>query len=120
MSQEVIEIRGLTLRTRIGVPDQEREQEQELKCDLKIRPPRSFAQIQDEVGETIDYQAVCLRIEQLASERPRKLIETLASEIAEAVLTEFAAQGVTVQIRKYILPQTEFVGVRLHRDAPAP
>jgi len=116
MNSEWIEITGLELRTHIGVPKEERASEQKLLCDLEVTGNRSFAEMDDHVENTIDYHAVCLRLEEVAAARPRKLIETLASEIADVILGEFGARSVSVRIRKFILPQTESVAVRLVRE----
>ena len=57
------------------------------------------------------------RVRQLAGARPRKLLETLAEEICACVLEEFSVRAVEVELRKYILPDTEYVAVRLSRES---
>ncbi len=54
-------------------------------------------------------------VQALAAERSRRLIETLAAEMAACVLEEFKAAGVTIELRKHILPETDHVAVRLVR-----
>jgi dihydroneopterin aldolase len=104
-------IEGLDLPVHIGVPDQERALPQVLRANLTLHPALSFEQMKDEIAATIDYQAVANRLRALASERPRKLIETLAHEMAEVVLKEFGAVWVRIELRKRILPGTDAVGV---------
>ncbi len=116
MSSGEIHIRGLRVRTRIGVPDEERAEWQELLIDVVMMPATSFAEMNDQIATTIDYHAVCLAIGKLAEAGERRLIETLANEIAELVLRDHSAVRVEVVIRKFILPQTEWVGVRLIKD----
>ena len=58
---------------------------------------------------------VARRIGELAGERPRKLIETLADEVARMILKEFSVREVSVEIEKDILPETEAVLVRTRR-----
>ncbi len=53
-------------------------------------PVHEFGAMDDDVARTIDYAAVAKAIRALAAERPRKLIETLAEEIAQLVLDDFA------------------------------
>jgi dihydroneopterin aldolase len=53
----------------------------------------------------------------VAAAKPRRLIETLAAELAQVVLEEFAAAQVQITLRKRILPQTDHVAVRLVRTA---
>jgi dihydroneopterin aldolase len=109
-------IAGLRVKTRIGVPDEERLGEQELEFDLRIQPARAFVEMQDRLEDTIDYAKVCERVAEIASAKPRKLIETLADEIAEMILSEFHARRVEVELRKFILPQTRHVAVRCVRE----
>ena len=112
-------IRGLRVETRIGVPDAERAQPQEIVFDVMIEPVCVFEAMDDEINRTVDYDEVVRRIAALAGERPRRLIETLAMETARMILREFSARSATVEIRKSILPQTEHVAVRFCLKAGA-
>ena len=109
-------IDSLRVKTWIGVPDAERSGAQEIELDIRIRPARDFAEMQDDIALTVDYAAVCQRVAGLAAERPRRLIETLAQEIGDLILDEFGASSVEVEIRKFILPETRHVGVRWSRS----
>ena len=111
METEFIEIKGLEVRTFIGVPDEERALAQSLWVDLKMTSVVPFSECGDDVGRTIDYAAVANGIEQLALAKPRRLIETLAEEIKLLVLGEFGAEEVWVRIRKRILPNARWVAV---------
>jgi FolB domain-containing protein len=110
-----IHIDSLRVRTRIGVPDEERADEQEVEIDLRIEPGVDFSEMDDDISKTIDYAQVCERIAELAAARPRNLIETLAADIAEFVRNKFATRSVEVEVRKFILPQTRHVAVRCRR-----
>ena len=101
----------------MGVPDEERAEAQELVVDASFTPHFSSGSLDDDIGRTIDYHAVALRLEEVAAARPRKLIETLAEDLAETVLNEFAVSEVTLEIQKFILPNTRCVGVRITRSA---
>jgi len=105
-------IDSLRVKTWIGVPDAERMEAQEIEIDIRIQPTRSFAEMQDDISLTVDYAAVCQRVSEVAAERPRRLIESLAQEICEMILKEFAATSAEVEIRKFILPETRYVAVR--------
>jgi FolB domain-containing protein len=107
-----IRIDSLRVKTWIGVPDAERMDAQEIEIDIRIQPTRSFAEMQDDINLTVDYAAVCQRVSEVAAERPRRLIESLAQEICEMILKEFAATSAEVEIRKFILPETRYVAVR--------
>ena len=110
-------IQGLELPVQIGVPDAERAEWQVLRADLSMSPKLAFDRMKDEIDQTIDYQAVANAVRSLAAARPRKLIETLAHEIATLVIESFHALSVTVTLRKRILPGTDCVAVRIERKA---
>lgn len=110
-------IKGLEVRAHIGVPDEERRQLQVLLVDLAMETAARFEKMDDDLARTIDYDAAARRIQDLAAHHPRRLIETLAAEIAEMALREFHATRAQVEIRKRILPGTDYVAVRCARPA---
>ena len=110
-----IVIRGLRLTSRIGVPVEERAEPQTLRAHLTLEVER-FPE-GDEIEGTVDYKAVADRVTGLAGEGERKLIETLARDIAGLVLREFAVSKVRVEIEKKILPETDWVGVVIERSS---
>jgi 7,8-dihydroneopterin aldolase/epimerase/oxygenase len=112
---DVIEIRRLRVVTFIGVPDEERAAEQTLLVSVRMTPTRGFDGLEDDVARTVDYHQVSLEIEALGAARPRRLIETLAVEIAEDLLDRHPLVRVAVTIEKHILPQTECVAVHVER-----
>jgi phosphoglycolate phosphatase/dihydroneopterin aldolase len=76
--------------------------------------------MQDDITATIDYFQVAGAVQELALASSRQLVETLASDIAALVLNRFAAEAVEVELRKYILPETAFVAVRMRRERASP
>jgi 7,8-dihydroneopterin aldolase/epimerase/oxygenase len=117
MPLDEIHLRGLDLPTRIGVPEAERGVWQTLQADVTLGLIGRFEQMADDLGRSIDYAAVATRLRALAAERPRKLLETLAAEISGCLVNEFGAAATTVELRKRILPGTDWVAVRLVRPA---
>lgn len=115
-AKDAIEIRGLTLRTWIGVPDQERAAPQELRVHVRITPRLAFEAMADELAATVDYAELAERIRELAAARPRRLIETLAADLAALVLSHPVCQAVEISLEKFILPQTDCVAVHLRRE----
>lgn len=116
MSADTIHIEALELSTRIGAFAEERTRPQRLTVSITITPMRSFSAMSDALENTVDYHALARSVQALASEGERRLIETLAEEIAAHVLTQFPARAVDVELRKYILPDTACVAARLHRE----
>lgn len=116
-NNQQIEIRGLRVKTFIGVPDEERAAAQEVRVHVKVDVATSFDDMADDIDQTLDYAALAADIQALGAARSRRLIETLASDIAELVLKFPTVSGVDVTIEKFILPDTDCVAVHLHRDA---
>lgn len=116
-TERIIEIRGLELKARVGVPDGERADPQRLLLDLRFAATDQPPDLGDEIGRTVDYHAVALRVAAIVEERPRKLIETLADDIASLLLPEFALRWIEVTVRKFILPNAEWVAASLRRES---
>ena len=114
---DAIIVSALELSAHVGVPDSERAEPQRLTLEITLLPHCNFSALGDDLSRTVDYFALTRRVKKLSAERPRKLIETLASEIAECILSEFAVAEVHLELRKYILADTAFVAVRLRRKA---
>jgi 7,8-dihydroneopterin aldolase/epimerase/oxygenase len=110
-----IEIRRLRISTHIGVPDAERESPQVLWVSVKMTPTQDFDGLADEISNSVDYYAVSLELEALAAARPRRLIETLATDLAQHLLVSHPLSHVAITIEKHILPNTECVAVHLER-----
>lgn len=109
-------IEGLELSSRVGVPEEERGEAQRLTANLVLEPIRDFRALKDRLENTVDYFAAGECIKALSLARPRHLIETLAEEIAGELLARFPLRAVEIELRKYILPDTAFVAVRIRRE----
>jgi len=113
---DTIHIARLELASRVGVPDEERAQPQRLTVHLTLECARRFSDLADDIARAVDYFDICRAVQAVAEERPRQLIETLAEDIAAMILVRFSVTAVDVDLRKYILRDTEFVSVRLRRE----
>ena len=114
---DTIEIKGLRAATRIGVPDEERSCWQTVALDVTIETRAQLAGLNDSLENTIDYFAVSQRLKAIAAERPRKLVETLAEDIASAILRGWPVPRVTVTVRKFILADTDHIAISIERHA---
>lgn len=111
-----IEIQGLWVETHIGVPDEERQKPQWLRISVSLKTDSlAPAARSDDLQKTVDYFTVSEEIRKLAQAKPRRLIETLAEEIASTVLTREQVLEVTVAVDKFILKDTDSVSVRIER-----
>jgi FolB domain-containing protein len=109
-------ISGLEVFYRVGVPDEERAKPQRLLLNLEIAHNFAQAAESDELRSTIDYYSVCQRLQSFGEKREWKLIEKLADDIAKTILDDFGAERVEVEVRKFIVPQTNYVAVKLLRS----
>ena len=114
-SADIIEIRKLRVSARVGVPDEEIAAAQTLEVSVVMTPQGYFDDLADDISRTVDYHAVSMEIQSIAKERPRRLIETLAIDLADILLKNHALRRIEVLVEKFILPETECVAVRVVR-----
>jgi len=100
---------------RVGVPDAERARPQRLLLTVDMDFDFSAAAKTDVIADTIDYFAVSQRLLKFGDGREWKLIEKLAADLADVVLSEFKPQSVTVEVKKFPIPQARHVSVKLTR-----
>lgn len=112
---DTIHIRGLRTAVRIGVTELERARWQTLELDVDVIPANGFAEMGDDLEQTINYSQLSLDLRDLAAERPRQLLETLIEELAVHVLRSYPAREVGLTVKKFIVPGTEWVGVSVRR-----
>ena len=110
-----IHIEGLEVWARVGVPEEERGTRQRLEFNITIWPIELMTTLQDDLTRTIDYAAVATETKQFVEARSDRLIETLAETVANQLLAMFPISKVTVELRKFILPNTKFVSVTVTR-----
>ena len=122
MKGDEIHIAGLALDVHIGVTERERAQPQRVTVFITLRQADGFTDLKDQIERTINYSLVCATVRKMATDSPpRQLIETLAADIATLILACFSSCAeVDVELRKYILPDTDYVAVRLTRRRRSP
>ena len=117
MLSEWFQIADLRVPTRIGVPQAERANAQPIAFTVRFQILRSFPELHDDVGHTVDYGAVAEEIRVTAQENRAQLIETLVSEVADRLIARFPLARVEVELKKFILADAEYVSVRTARVA---
>ncbi len=113
---DTITIQDLEVRYHIGVPDEERVHPQRLLLTIVMEHDVRRAAAGDDLTHTINYYAVSQRLLKLGDGRSWKLLETLVEEIAGIVLREFMASAVTVEVKKFIIPEAKHVAVSIRRQ----
>jgi FolB domain-containing protein len=114
-----ITIQDLEVFYRVGVSESERAQPQRLLLCLVLEQDFKAAAAADDLTRTVDYFAVTERLRRYGEGRNWKLIERLAAELAETVLREFRTRAVTVEVKKFIIPETQYVSVKTRREGKA-
>jgi dihydroneopterin aldolase len=116
-SPDQVCVEQLEVSARVGITELERAQPQRLSVSLTMYPRRPLADLGDDIRNTIDYSKVCSETREFVRNRAGKLIETLADRLAVHLLQRFAMQRITIEIRKFVVPDAKFVAVRLTRVA---
>ncbi|MDD4627835.1 MAG: dihydroneopterin aldolase [Candidatus Peribacteraceae bacterium] len=99
---DLLTIENLELRTRIGLPEEERAKEQRVLVTVEL----SLATTQhhhDDLEQSIDYASVVESVLELAKTE-RRTMEFFAEEIAALILKKFRAKSVCVTVKKFALP----------------
>ncbi len=111
---DFISLKKFEVMTRIGVTEKEQEKPQRLLITVQAEVSCvSSAAKSDDITASVNYSDISNAITKLASERPRKLVETFAEEVATAVLELDHVISVTVEVEKF--PGTRCVSVTIHR-----
>ena len=95
-----IELRGLTVRGNHGVFDHERRDGQDFVIDITVWIDLAAAAASDDLADTLDYGVLAQRAAEIVAGPPRNLIETVAAEIAEDVMTDERVHAVEVVVHK--------------------
>ena len=95
-----IELRGLKVRGNHGVFDHERRDGQDFIIDVTLWIDLADAAASDDLNDTYDYGVLAQRAAEIVAGPPRDLIETVAAEIAEGVMTDERVHAVEVVVHK--------------------
>jgi len=115
-----IEVSGLSLYTRHGVSDAERELGQRLVFDLEFELDECDATVTDRVEDTVDYGDVCEQVALAAQERSYRTLERLCAAVAERLAKRYGAESIRVKAAKPEPPialPVEEVSVEVWRDS---
>ena len=114
---DLIRVVDLEVWAHIGVPEEERVRSQKLLISLEMTVA-GFTETakMDDVSLTVDYFTVAQRVKAFTVDHPRKLLETLAEEIAADLLETFPIKKLMVEIKKFILPDARYVSVKIERN----
>ena len=99
-----IELRGLIVRGNHGVFPEERRDGQDFVIDITGWVDLANPAASDDHADTLDYGALAQRAADIVGGPARNLIETVAGEIAEDVMTDERVHAVEVAVHKPAAP----------------
>lgn len=118
MKPDRVFIEDLRIQTVIGIFDWEREITQTISLDLQMAFDITAAGKSDDIADTLDYKAVSKRLIQLVESSEFQLVEALAEQCANIVLTEFPVQWLYLKLSKPgAVRDSSAVGVIIERSA---
>jgi len=96
-----IQLRGMTFHGRHGVRDAERQGTQTFDVDVEVDCDLSTPGQTDRLEDTVDYTRVHAIAKEVIEGEPAKLLESLATRIADQVLQLRLVSGVSVRVAKH-------------------
>lgn len=116
-----IQLRGLTCRAKVGVPDWERRKRQKVTLDLTLSLDLKAAALSDDLKDSVDYWGVEKAVRAAVEGSEFKLLERLADAALDAALAcDGRIRGAAVRAAKRpaVMPKTEAVLVHLSKSRP--
>jgi dihydroneopterin aldolase len=101
-----------------GVLPEEQLRPQPFEIDLELLVDVSAAGTSDELDDTVDYGAVCEAVSRIVSSEQYRLLERLATRIAEVCRADPRVVAAIVEVRKLHPPVRallDYVAVRVER-----
>lgn len=95
-----IELRGLKVRGHHGVFDVERRDGQDFVVDVTVWLDLAPAAASDDLADTLHYGELAQRVAAIVGGEPRNLIETVAGQVAQDVMSDGRVQAVEVVLHK--------------------
>lgn len=115
-----IHIRDLSLRTIIGVNDDERVNRQDVLVNITLHADVSEAGRTDDLEQTVNYREIAKRVIALVEQSRFFLVERMAEEIASTCLEDSRVQMVDVTVEKPgAVRFARSVGVTIRRSQSA-
>jgi 7,8-dihydroneopterin aldolase/epimerase/oxygenase len=114
-SADGVHIEQLEVFTVIGVLEHERKGLQRLTVSISFWPYEHAQDLADNIEKAVNYSAVAEETKRFAREQAVNLIETLADRLAAHLLKTFPIQKVTIELRKFALPDAKYVSITATR-----
>jgi dihydroneopterin aldolase len=102
----------------VGVTEEERAKPQRLLISVDMSIDFAVAAVSDRVEKTINYYDVANDILKYGDGRNWKIIEKLATNLADFILARYKPQAVAVEVKKFPIPQARHVSVTVTKVRP--
>ena len=115
-----IELQGLELHGFHGVLEHERRDGQRFLFDVELEVGEAGAS--DRIEDAVDYREVVACVREVSDGRAYRLLEALASALADALLERFPVERAAVRVRKpevVLEAPVEFAAVSAERVRPS-
>jgi len=115
---DIILLEGIQIPAALGVTAAERRMRRPVTLDLEVMRDLRAAGSSDQIRQTIQYERIFEVVEDVAANHEHRLVEALGERIAEAILTRFAVDAVTVTVRKPkpIAGVLDYAGIKISRS----
>ena len=110
----IVEIRGLEVSATHGVNESERDAPQAFLFDVTLELPEPA---EDTIDATVDYRTVRDLVRRTAESQSFRLLESLATATADALVAQFRVDAVTVCVRKPGIAWAEWAAATASRRA---
>ena len=97
---DIIELKAIQLKAKIGVYAWEKLHPQTLIIDLAYAVPATSAADSDSLQQTIDYDQVIAHLKDFVSQQHFALIETLAARFITTFFERFPSHWVKISVNK--------------------
>ena len=110
-------LKNLVVLGILGVLPDERVTPQPIVINLIAFADLSRAAVSDKLADTVDYAEMAARVKERVASGSDQLIERLAHDVAQLILTQFAVVRVIVRIEKPLaIDSAESVGIEIERN----
>lgn len=118
MNRDFVFVENLKIETVIGIYEWEQNTRQTVRIDLQMACDATAAADTDDIAQTLNYHAVCERLNEFVGQGRHKLVETLANHIAQLIMSEFGVPWLKVSVSKPGAVSTaDNVGVVIERSS---
>ena len=114
---DIILLEGIQIPAALGVTAAERRMRRPVTLDLEVTCDLRAAGRTDRIRQTVHYEQIFEVVEDVAGNYEHRLVESLGERIAEAILSKFPVESVTITVRKPqpIAGVLDYAGIRITR-----